>query len=141
MKTAEIEKFIRGCEEIDRRRVVITRVMRMIESLLGKEVYARDILPGGIVLNISITEEITLELKVGEKNSSYSRKIIACFYLSKETPRERKLIWDNYGKSIPLRYVSAVYESLGKIVKRVDENVPGAGIKECFNFFIKEAPI
>jgi len=135
METKKIncELFIRGREEIDQKRKVITRVLATAESMLDKSaaIKRRKWKFGEEVLRIPLGE-------LAYVLSHYKRALDAEIH-DKSGKNQNWWGTTSYAEAIPAIIVPIVYEHLSKIVEGLDNKFPEAGIYDHFEFFINQA--
>ncbi|MFA6098009.1 MAG: hypothetical protein WCV50_04385 [Patescibacteria group bacterium] len=139
MSTEKIdcERFVRGCEEIDRKRKVITRILTSVESLLSKSAVIKG--------NKWKFGQIILEIPFGEYVFSISHHkgfLTGEIHNDKlDTPNTGWWGTTDYADAIPASVVPIVYASLQHIVEEIDKALPQAGIRVHFEFFSSQAVV
>ena len=129
----DCERFIRGAEEIDRKRKIITRIITTVEALLNQKI---------VISNHQWNyHETVLKIPIGEFSFVivHSKKTLGCEILDNQG--KNHLWWGstNYAESIPVWVVPTVYANLSAIVEKIDETLLEARIRPHFNFFSKQA--
>jgi len=132
MNNIDCERFIRGAEEIDRKRRVITRVITTVEALLCQKTV--------IASHKWKYQETVLKIPIGGLFFviKYSKRGLDCCILDDQG--QDHLWWGstNYADSIPAKVVPIVYKNLSEIVEKIAEAFPKAGIYSYFEFFSKQ---
>ncbi|MDO8469682.1 MAG: hypothetical protein Q7S84_01500 [bacterium] len=129
----DVERFITGADEINRKRRVITRIITTITSLLEGSGVVWEFQE--TICHFQLASNPGMVRFIAGKKAGFiarSRSIMVEFAESSW--------WFNYGDSIPAHAVPAVYNTLPAIVEGVDAAVPVAKIKKHFEFFINQAP-
>ena len=131
MNNIDCERFVRGAQEIDRKRLVITRIISTVESLI-KEISWR---PGW-------KYEKTL-FEVPCEGFFYavrcSKRSLDIHLL--DVKHEYRGWWGTTERAnaIPASIVPLVYAHLEEIVEKTDEAFPEAKIRSHFEFFMRQA--
>ena len=142
MNCQDIERFIAGSDEVNRRRQVITRVITTLVKRLHSKCYDNDKYQWNDEI-VSISLPFSAEL--GEL------RVKPIFKLLWGSPRTGEKVrvqveppnfsWRaSKGDGVPAWFVPQFYEILPQIIENADKAVPEAKIRECFDFFIQQAP-
>lgn len=131
-----IEKFIAGCEEIDRKRKIITRVFKSVFKLIENSGVERKDDDEQIIHRICKVPDGAIFYRqctfiIGQ----FSGKLNA--YIQ---------IYDNHtitvddGDFVPFEMVPVVYSLLLSVINELSAKYPDVGIIENFKFFMDQAP-
>jgi len=119
----DIEDAYMGFKEIDRKRELITRIIRSVIVLIeGAKINWKW---EEIVIEVSLCSYGTFYLLGGKKGN-------VNVHFSKND-----LMWDNYANSVPSEAIPALYSVLPDIINSAEMKVPEAGIAKTFKFFIQ----
>jgi hypothetical protein len=124
IKIKDVEAFIKGAEEIDKKRKAVARIMGFLEGCIKA---------GWPIKKIEKDREIKFE---GGFLSIYTDRRLALFIFS-----AGNINWSANGSNIPARSVLLVYEKIPEIIMCLHYAYPDLKIIESFNFFVNIAPV
>ena len=126
----DIDRYISGCEEIDRKRNVVSRVIGTLRSLVEA---------------IELTWNPGEELAWVEMGQMGLLRLCVCSHQSSRIMVDMKYRGDwervSVGVDVATEIVVAVYAYLPELIDKADFHLPKAGIKEHFKKFESYAPI
>ena len=119
----DIEKYLRGAEELDRQRKAIPRVLLAIKKVLDKYYRTKENKHGSL-LKLVIEEGkpwiLEVELYTTEAHIAISGPgVYSCTVSS--------------FNDLPIPATLVVYRNLGKIIEEIDKAEPTAGVLQVFN--------
>ena len=137
----DVEKFIAGSDEINRKRKVITRVINAIVSrfeevaLSGRDRSKRELILSVCIRGLTNKIEIAWGRRTGNPDK---REVVVGF-----SPSLRQS-WECHGADVvPYYMVPLLYQTLPKIIDVADQAmpaIPGDNVFSFFRWFINEAP-
>lgn len=136
MNKIDLERFVQGVEEINRKKKIILLVIDIIETLLDKKGISRKWKYQGNILKISIGQPLfPLFFSIRAPKSTLICEI------RKEEKGDDYLRWRkiNPESSIPAWAVPLVYDHLPEILTKIEEKIPEAEIFSYFEFFSRQA--
>ena len=130
----DCERFIRGADEINRKRQIITRVITTVESKLNLSSLKKD--------RHFKYKQIVLEIPLNKFGFILvcNKSTICGEFVDQNGDRQfRWFGTTNRADGIPAYAVPTIHNHLSKIVEKTDETFPNAGIRAHFDFFSKQA--
>ena len=136
MNKFDCDRFVRGAEEIDRKRAVIKRVITTTQSLLNKD-------PKDVVLRYK-PDQVVFQLFLGTNNLSIAiirAPVEGGLWIHVLGTNNEHLFrfgnsWEN--NTLPLNLVPAVYLGLSRVIEDIHHEFPWVGIAEHFDFFCEQ---
>lgn len=133
MNKFDCDRFVRGAEEVDRKRIVIKRVLRSIEARVGKKMPANYL---GCCRSKTMCEHqfAGFCISFAQGNSCYTFKI--------SSQDKTDTSWWNsggYADNMPANVVVLLHAELSVIAEKIDLALPKAGLAEHFQFFSDQA--
>jgi len=129
----DCERFVRGADEINRKRQVITRVISTLESMLNSFSFK------GCSWKF---QQVILAIPLDNLTFSWvhTKKYLGGEFTDQNGIRQFHW-WGtvNRADGIPAHVVPTVYDHLSMIVEKTDEAFPSVGILAHFDFFSKQA--
>ncbi len=133
MVKVDIEKYLEGSEEIERRRKVIPRILKSVIEMAQK--HSAQFKEGQEIVRVSLKPYGDFVITVGDESYSIegsapgkiNHRLNALVSFSEWT------LTPHWLDPLPLDATLLLYAKLNEIVTAIDAAVPGAGIVALFN--------
>lgn len=130
LNIVSVESFIKGSDEINRKRDVIVKVIGIIQKLIRNKT-SREWSYGDYIVSVSMSNSIKFGIRAMEKcGADLKMRAIAVEFSGRR--------WWEHG--IPYDAVPMIYDRLPDIIEATIKAVPETGLADYFLFFMGQAP-